>query len=157
MMANTIKEEFKRVIPDVAFLNMINIHHNYAIIEHHYGRNVIVHRKGATLARENTIGIIPGSQGTASYIVQGLGNEASLCSCSHGAGRKMSRKKAQESLNLEEEKRKMDEKGILHAIRGKSDLDEAAGAYKDIDTVMEEQKDLVKILVKLSPLAVVKG
>ena len=69
----------------------------------------------------------------------------------------MSRKKAQENLNLEEEKRKMDEKGILHAIRGKSDLDEASGAYKDIDVVMEEQKDLVDILVKLEPLAVVKG
>ena len=157
MMAKVIYDEFKRVIPEVAIVNQINIHHNYVAIEHHYGRDVWVHRKGATLARENTIGIIPGSQGTASYIVQGLGNEASLCSCSHGAGRKMSRKKAQENLNLEEEKRKMDEKGILHAIRGKSDLDEAAGAYKDIDTVMEEQKDLVKILVKLEPLAVVKG
>lgn len=157
MMAKVIYDEFKRVIPEVAIVNQINIHHNYVAIEHHYGRDVWVHRKGATLARSNTIGIIPGSQGTASYIVQGLGNEASLCSCSHGAGRKMSRKKAQENLNLEEEKRKMDEKGILHAIRGKADLDEAAGAYKDIDTVMEEQKDLVKILVKLEPLAVVKG
>jgi tRNA-splicing ligase RtcB len=157
MMAKVIYDEFKRVIPEVAIVNQINIHHNYASIEHHYNRDVWVHRKGATLARSNTTGIIPGSQGTNSYIVQGLGNEASLCSCSHGAGRKMSRKKAQESLNLEEEKRKMDEKGILHAIRGKSDLDEAAGAYKDIDTVMEEQKDLVTILVKLSPLAVVKG
>ena len=157
MMAHVIKQEFRRVIPEVDFIDMINIHHNYASIEHHYGRDVWVHRKGATLARENTIGIIPGSQGTASYIVKGKGNEASLCSCSHGAGRKMSRKKAQENLNLEEEKRKMDEKGILHAIRGKSDLDEAAGAYKDIDVVMEEQKDLVDILVKLEPLAVVKG
>ena len=157
MMAHVIKQEFRRVIPEVDFIDMINIHHNYASIEHHYGRDVWVHRKGATLARENTIGIIPGSQGTASYIVKGKGNEASLCSCSHGAGRKMSRKKAQENLNLEEEKRKMDEKGILHTIRGKSDLDEAAGAYKDIDVVMEEQKDLVDILVKLEPLAVVKG
>lgn len=157
MIAHVIKQEFRRVIPEVDFIDMINIHHNYASIEHHYGRDVWVHRKGATLARENTIGIIPGSQGTASYIVKGKGNEASLCSCSHGAGRKMSRKKAQENLSLEEEKRKMDEKGILHAIRGKSDLDEAAGAYKDIDVVMEEQKDLVDILVKLEPLAVVKG
>lgn len=157
MMADVIKQEFRRVIPDVDFIDMINIHHNYASLEHHYGRDVWVHRKGATLARENTIGIIPGSQGTASYIVKGKGNEASLCSCSHGAGRKMSRKKAQENLDLVEEQRKLDEKGILHAIRGKSDLDEAAGAYKDIDTVMEEQKDLVDILVKLDPLAVVKG
>lgn len=156
-MANKIKDAFLNVFPDIEFIEEINIHHNYASIEHHYGRNVMVHRKGATLARENTIGIIPGSQGTNSYIVQGLGNEASLCSCSHGAGRKMSRTKAQETLNLAEEQKKLDDRGILHAIRGKSDLDEASGAYKDISTVMEEQKDLVKILVELSPLAVVKG
>ena len=93
-MSNIIKEEFLRVFKDIEFLQEINIHHNYASIEHHYGRDVWVHRKGATLARENTIGIIPGSQGTSSYIVQGLGNPKSLCSCSHGAGRKMSRKKA---------------------------------------------------------------
>lgn len=157
LMANVIKEEFIRVCGNVKFLQEINIHHNYASIENHYGRNVWVHRKGATLARKDTIGIIPGSQGTASYIVQGKGNETSLQSCSHGAGRKMSRKKAREELNLVEEQKKLDEKGILHAIRNKSDLDEASSAYKDIDTVMEEQKDLVDILVKLEPLAVVKG
>ena len=157
LMANVIKKEFTRVCGNVKFIQEINIHHNYASIENHYGRNVWVHRKGATLARKDTIGIIPGSQGTASYIVQGKGNEASLQSCSHGAGRKMSRKKAREELNLIEEQKKLDEKGILHAIRNKSDLDEASSAYKDIDIVMEEQKDLVDILVKLTPLAVVKG
>jgi len=157
LMAKVIKEEFVRVCGDVEFIEEINIHHNYASLENHYGRNVWVHRKGATLARPSTTGIIPGSQGTASYIVQGKGNEASLQSCSHGAGRKMSRKKAQENLDLAEEQRKLDEKGILHAVRYQSDLDEASGAYKDIDVVMEEQKDLVEILVKLSPLAVVKG
>jgi len=156
-MANIIKEEFIRVCGNVKFLQEINIHHNYASIENHYGKNVWVHRKGATLARKDTIGIIPGSQGTASYIVQGKGNEASLQSCSHGAGRKMSRKKAREELNLIEEQKKLDKKGILHAIRNKSDLDEASSAYKNIDIVMEEQKDLVDILVKLTPLAVVKG
>lgn len=156
-IANVIKEEFIRVCGNAKFLQEINIHHNYASIENHYDRNVWVHRKGATLARKDTIGIIPGSQGTASYIVQGKGNEASLQSCSHGAGRKMSRKKAREELNLIEEQKKLDEKGILHAIRNKSDLDEASSAYKDIDIVMEEQKDLVDILVKLTPLAVVKG
>lgn len=156
-MAKVIKEEITRVCGDVKFLEEINIHHNYASIENHYGKNVLVHRKGATLARKDTIGIIPGSQGTASYIVKGLGNETSLQSCSHGAGRKMSRKKAREELDLIEEQKKLDEKGILHAIRNKSDLDEASSAYKDIDIVMEEQKDLVDILVKLTPLAVVKG
>ena len=146
-----------RVFPNIEFLQEINIHHNYASLENHYSRNVWVHRKGATLASENTIGIIPGSQGTNSYIVQGLGNPKSLCSCSHGAGRKMSRKKAVENLNLQEEQARLDAKGILHSLRHRNSLDEAPSAYKDIDTVLEEQKDLVKILVKLEPLAVVKG
>lgn len=136
---------------------IINIAHNYAQLEHHFGRNVMVHRKGATLARKETIGIIPGSQGTKSYIVEGLGNPESFNSCSHGAGRLMSRTKAQENLNLEEEIKKMDENGIIHAIRNKKDLDEAPSAYKNIDTVMGNQSDLVKILVELIPIAVIKG
>lgn len=78
-------------------------------------------------------------------------------SCSHGAGRKMGRMAAQRSLNLAEEQKRLDDKGILHAIRGERDLDEAAGAYKDIDVVMAEQEDLVEIIVKLEPLAVIKG
>lgn len=156
-MSNAIKEEFAQVVRDVEFLDEINIHHNYAALENHYGKNVYVHRKGATLARTNTIGIIPGSQGTNSYIVQGLGNEASLCSCSHGAGRKMSRAKAIENLDLEKEQALLDSKGIIHSLKHKNALDEAPSAYKDIDVVMEEQKDLVKILVKLTPLAVIKG
>lgn len=136
---------------------MVNIAHNYAAMEHHFGENVMVHRKGATLAREGTIGIIPGSQGTKSYIVRGKGNKDSFESCSHGAGRLMSRTKAQETLDLEAEQKRLDERGILHAIRGKKDLDEAAGAYKDIDIVMANQEDLVEVLVELQPLAVVKG
>ena len=136
---------------------MVNIAHNYAKMENHFGQNVMVHRKGATLATADTIGIIPGSQGTKSYIVKGKGNPDSFNSCSHGAGRKMSRSKAENELNLEEEIKKLDEQGIIHAIRGKKDLDEASGAYKDIDEVMENQKDLVDTLVKLQPLAVIKG
>ena len=97
---------------------MINIAHNYASLENHFGENVWVHRKGATLARGNTIGIIPGSQGSSSYIVRGLGNPESFMSCSHGAGRKMSRAMARKNLSLEEEKKKLDDLGILHAIRG---------------------------------------
>jgi tRNA-splicing ligase RtcB len=146
------------VLPDKSPLvidEMINIAHNYAKMENHFGENVLVHRKGATLATEKTIGIIPGSMGTSSYIVQGLGNPDSFNSCSHGAGRKMSRKKAISDLNLEEEQKKMT--GILGAPRNKDELEEAPGAYKDIDVVMENQKDLVKILVELRPLAVIKG
>lgn len=141
----------------VEFKPMINIAHNYAKFEHHFGKDVLVHRKGATLATTDTIGIIPGSQGTKSYIVKGLGNPESFSSCSHGAGRKMGRGQAQRELNLEEEVKKLDDQGILHAIRGKKDLDEASGAYKDIDIVMENQKDLVEVLVELTPLGVIKG
>jgi tRNA-splicing ligase RtcB len=136
---------------------IINIAHNYASMENHFGENVMVHRKGATLAREDTIGIIPSSQGSKSYIVQGLGNKDSFMSCSHGAGRKMSRTRAENELNLEDEIKKLDDQGIVHGIRTKKDLDEASGAYKDINLVMESQKDLVKILVELTPLAVIKG
>ena len=156
MMENT-KECFREVISDVEFDEMINIHHNFASMEHHFGENVMVHRKGATLAREGTIGIIPGSQGTASYIVEGLGNPESLMSCSHGAGRKMSRTKAKNELNLKDEIRLLDEQGIVHGIRNQNDLDEAAGAYKDIEEVISNQLDLIKVLVKLKPLAVIKG
>jgi len=137
--------------------DMINIAHNYARLENHFGQNVMVHRKGATLADEKTIGIIPGSQGTKSYIVKGKGNRESFNSCSHGAGRKMGRKDAERRLNLEEEIKKLDDQGIIHAIRGKHDLDEASGAYKPIDVVMENQKNLVEILVELQPLAVLKS
>lgn len=136
---------------------IINIAHNYARMENHYGENVMVHRKGATLATKDTIGIIPGSQGTKSYIVRGKGNPESFNSCSHGAGRKMSRSQAEKELNLEEEIKKLNDKGIVHAIRGVKDLDEASGAYKPIDMVMGNQKDLVEILVELEPLGVIKG
>ena len=135
----------------------IDIHHNYARWEHHFKKNVLVHRKGATLAREDTIGIIPGSQGTKSYIVKGKGNPQSFCSCSHGAGRKMGRKEATRRLDLQSEIQALDEQGIIHGIRNVQDLDEAAGAYKDISTVMENQQDLVEIMVELQPLAVIKG
>jgi len=142
---------------DCTFEEEINIAHNYAKWENHFGQNVIVHRKGATLARENTVGIIPGSQGTSSYIVKGKGNPESFNSCSHGAGRNMSRTKARKTLNLEEEIKKMNDKGIIHGIRTQKELDESASAYKDIDVVMKEQEDLVEILVKLEPLGVIKG
>jgi tRNA-splicing ligase RtcB len=145
---NILKKDFGKKI-DVA--------HNYACIENHFGKRVVVHRKGATSAKKGEIGIIPGSQGTASYIVRGKGNEESFSSCSHGAGRKMSRTSAQENLNLEEEKTKLEKLGIVHGIRNKKDLDEATGAYKDITEVMKNQKDLIDIVEKLTPIGVIKG
>ncbi len=155
-MMEEVKGGFAVTFPNVEFDEMINIAHNYAAWEEHFGESVIVHRKGATSARLGEVGIIPGSMGTKSYIVEGLGNPDSFMSCSHGAGRKMSRTQARKALSLEEESRLMDEKGILHGMRA-SQIDEAPGAYKDIDEVMENEKDLVKPLVELVPMAVVKG
>jgi len=155
-MMNKIEKIFDRYT-SAEFKESINIAHNYATWENHYGKNVIVHRKGATLARKNTIGIIPGSQGTKSYIVKGLGNKESFCSCSHGAGRIMGRKQAQRKLNLSIEIEKLNSQGIIHNVKTIKDLDEAPGAYKDINIVMENQKDLVEILVELTPLGTVKG
>lgn len=155
MMDNILKIVNEKT--GASFEPMINIPHNYAIMEHHFGKNVLVHRKGATKATTETIGIIPGSQGTASYIVKGKGNPESFMSCSHGAGRKMGRKQAQRTLNLEEETKKLNDLGVIHAIRGIDDLDEAPGSYKDISVVMKNQEDLVDIVVELKPLAVIKG
>ena len=157
LMMERIQEVIADALPGIEFEPMINIAHNYAAWEHHYGKNVIVHRKGATLAREGIVGIIPGSQGTASYIVEGLGNPDSFNSCSHGAGRLMSRTAAVKTLSLEYEVKKLDEQGIVHAIRSQRDLEEAAGAYKDIEQVINNELDLVKILTRLLPIAVIKG
>lgn len=129
--------------------------HNYAQLEHVYNRNLMIHRKGAISAREGEIAVIPGSQGTASYIVKGLGNSASMYSASHGSGRRMSRKAARENLFLEREQELM--QGIIHDLNSEAALEEAPSAYKDIQTVMKQQSDLVEPLVKLRPLAVVKG
>lgn len=134
----------------------IFIHHNYARWERHYGRDVLVHRKGATSARKDELGIIPGSQGSNSYIVKGLGNPKSFMSCSHGAGRQMSRTDAKKNLNLEEQINLLNNKGIRHSLTCVQDLEEAEGAYKDIDTVMKNQEDLVEIVVKLRPLIAIK-
>lgn len=155
-MMNEVKKAFLEHFK-ATFDEPINMNHNDARIENHFSKNVVVHRKGATRARVGEKGIIPGSQGTCSYIVEGLGNPESFMSCSHGAGRIMGRKDAQRRLNLEEEKKKLDDRGIIHAIRNVKDLDEAPGSYKDIQVVMDNQEDLVKILVKLEPLGVVKG
>ena len=156
-MLHTVQTVVKRYYSRVSFGEEVNIHHNFAALEQHFGREVVVHRKGATSARKGQRGIIPGSQGTNSYIVEGLGNPESFCSCSHGAGRVMGRKAAQRSLDLQKERNRMDRQGILHNLRSSKDLDEAAGAYKNISDVMEHQRDLVKIVVELSPLAVIKG
>jgi tRNA-splicing ligase RtcB len=164
LMMGIFKEAIKEHFPAVKFLADINIHHNYAAQEKHFGKMVWVHRKGATSARDEELGIIPGSMGTASYIVKGLGNRESFMSCSHGAGRKMSRTKATSDLSIEDCNKAME--GIIFdgwtqvkrgRNKGKLDLGEAPSAYKDIEDVMEAQSDLVMPLVKLYPLGVLKG
>ena len=157
LMMQRIQEVITDALPGIAFEPMINIAHNYAAWEKHYGQNVIVHRKGATLAREGMVGIIPGSQGTASYIVEGLGNAASFNSCSHGAGRVLSRTAAIASLDLQAEVAQLEAKGIVHAIRSQDDMQEATGAYKVIEEVLASQTYLIKVKTKLLPIAVIKG
>ena len=155
MMVNAKKAVCNIMGFDVLFDTHKDIHHNFAATEFHYGKNVLVHRKGATKASVDTVGIIPGSMGTSSYIVQGLGNKESFESCSHGAGRTMGRAQAKRELDLDEEKAKMAD--VVGGPRSVGDLDEAPGSYKDIDVVMENQLDLVEILVKLTPIANMKG
>ena len=157
LMMERIEEVLADALPGIEFEPMINIAHNYASFENHFGKDVFVHRKGATLARKGVVGIIPGSQGTASYIVEGLGNPDSFCSCSHGAGRVLSRKMAIKTLDMAEEVARLEAKGIVHAIRSQDDMQEASGAYKDIEEVIANEADLVKVKTRLLPVAVIKG
>jgi tRNA-splicing ligase RtcB len=132
----------------------VNIHHNYAHREAAYGREVWVHRKGATFAGAGVLGIIPGSMATGSYIVRGLGNPESFQSCSHGAGRVMSRGQAVRSISLDAFASQM--RGIV-AETSAEYLDEAPQAYKDLDTVIFNQSDLVEPVRRLRPIMNVKG
>lgn len=157
LMMQRLKEAVADAYPDATFEPMINIAHNYAAWENHFGKDVIVHRKGATYAGVGTTGIIPGSQGTASYIVEGLGNPDSFCSCSHGAGRVLSRKAAVKQLDMQAEVERLEAQGIIHAINSQDDMQEASGAYKDIDAVIANELDLIKVKTRLRPIAVVKG
>ncbi|MEL6636591.1 MAG: RtcB family protein [Bacteroidota bacterium] len=157
LMMTRLVEALRQVLGDFDHGEIINKSHNFAAWEAHYGETVLVHRKGATRAFTDELGMIPGSQGTHSYIVRGLGNPESFNSCSHGAGRKLGRKQARRELDLQTEIDLLNERGVIHSIRHVKDLDEATSAYKDINVVMENQKDLAEIVVELSPLAVLKG
>jgi tRNA-splicing ligase RtcB len=143
---------------DYKYTDEINCHHNYAAIEHHYGANVWVHRKGATRARAGERAVIPGAMGSYSYIVEGLGNAESFCSSSHGAGRRYSRKGAMEKFTTEQVILDLKERGVALGKHNKEDVaEESRFAYKDIDEVMENQKDLVKAVTRLKTVGVVKG
>ena len=136
----------------------IDCHHNYAAYEEHAGKLVWVHRKGAIRVREGEWGIIPGAMGASSYLVKGKGNQESFQSCSHGAGRQMSRKEAMETFSVEDTILDLESKGIFLGKTRKRDIgEEARFAYKDIDFVIANELDLIEPIRKLETLGVVKG
>jgi tRNA-splicing ligase RtcB len=132
----------------------VNCHHNYVEKEQHYGENVWVTRKGAVRAREGELGIIPGSMGARSFIVRGKGNRESFCSCSHGAGRVMSRAEAKRRFTL------ADQAAATEGVECRKDedvIDEIPMAYKSIDAVMAAQTELVDVVHTLKQVLCVKG
>jgi len=138
----------------VATKEAINCHHNYVQKETHYGENIFITRKGAIRAGVDDLGIIPGSMGAKSFIVRGKGTKASFCSCSHGAGRKMSRAMAKRQFN------RFDLEALTEGVECRKDkgvVDEIPSAYKDIDKVMKDQHDLVEIVHTLKQVICVKG
>lgn len=152
---NKRKDDLK--IPEINLYNhadVVSCHHNYATIENHFGENIYLTRKGAVRAGEGEYGIIPGSMGDKSYIVRGKGNKESFLSCSHGAGRRMSRSKAKATFTLE------DQIKATQGVECRKDfgvIDEIPMAYKNIDAVMEAQKDLVEVVHTLKQVLCVKG
>jgi tRNA-splicing ligase RtcB len=132
----------------------VNCHHNYAEQEVHFGESVVVTRKGAVRARTQDYGIIPGSMGAKSYIVRGKGNADSYCSCSHGAGRTMSRTKAKRQFTLDD---LIQQTEGVECRKDNGVLDEIPGAYKPIEAVMHSQDDLVEVVATLKQVVCVKG
>ena len=165
--ARNNRKMMMNIINDIIEVNVwqeIDIHHNFSNKETHFGQEVWVHRKGATSAFKGQLGIIPGSMGTPSYIVEGLGNTESFMSCAHGAGRCMSRNKTFDFLDKAQVEKSLQEvvfKGwskMRHGRhKGKYDMSEAPQAYKNIDKVIAQQQDLIKVLVKLKPIGVLKA
>ena len=157
VMLRRILEVMKRHFPTMEVNieeRVINCHHNYISKEVHYGQELYITRKGAVRAQAGDMGIIPGSMGVQSYIVQGLGSEEAFHSCSHGAGRRMSRTKAKKAFTVE------DHEKATEGVECRKDagvLDETPGAYKDIDVVMDHQSDLVAPMATLKQILCVKG
>ena len=156
VMMKRVIEAAKTVIakPFQSHIEAVNCHHNYVQKEHHFGEDVYVTRKGAVSAQSGELGIIPGSMGARSYIVRGRGNPESFASCSHGAGRTMSRGEAKRRFSLE------DHLAATDGVECRKDsgvIDETPGAYKDIDAVMAAQDDLVEVVHTLKQVVCVKG
>lgn len=149
-----LNDTFKRNVINAESEVAVNCHHNYVSREKHFGKNVLLTRKGAVSAKEGELGIIPGSMGAKSFIVRGKGNRDSFCSCSHGAGRRMSRTEAGKRISIE------DHIAATEGVECRKDasvIDESPAAYKDIDAVMAAQADLVEIVHTLKQIVCVKG
>lgn len=149
---NALSQALRR--PIFCDCEAVNCHHNYVAEEKHFGASVLVTRKGAVSAREGELGIIPGSMGARSFIVRGKGNRESFCSCSHGAGRRMSRTEASKLFTVEDHIRAT--QGI-ECRKDEGVIDETPMAYKDIDAVMAAQSDLVEVVHELRQVVCVKG
>ncbi len=158
-MLGDVGAVLERWFPGVMrFDEMVNIHHNDATLEEHYGARVWVHRKGAVKAAQGTPTVIPGSMATGSYLGRGRGNPESFTSCSHGAGRRMSRGRARRELDLHEQLAQIRAAGgKVFATSAEAVLDEMGGAYKNLDEVMAAQADLVEPVARFTPLATYKG
>ena len=154
-MMRLVLDALKRELPSFQTDGeAINCHHNYVAQEEHFGERLFITRKGAISAREGELGIIPGSMGAKSYIVRGLGNPESMCSCSHGAGRRMSRTEAKRRFN----RRDLEEQTAgVECRKDGGVIDEIPGAYKDIDEVMTNQSDLVEVVHTLKQVVCIKG
>jgi tRNA-splicing ligase RtcB len=154
VMLRLICDVLRRQFPQVTFEQPISAHHNYVAEETHFGEEVLVTRKGAIRAGRGDMGIIPGSMGTGSYIVRGLGNPDSFESASHGAGRRMSRNKARKQFTAED---LASQTAGVECRKDNGVVDEIPAAYKDIDEVIRNQEDLVEIVAKLKQVVCVKG
>ncbi len=155
IMLENVMRAVRKSIPHVSVSDsVISCHHNYISSEHHYGKTCWVTRKGAVSAQEGQMGIIPGSMGTRSYIVRGKGNRESFCSCSHGAGRKMSRTQARATISVEDHVRATE--GV-ECRKDDTVVDESPAAYKSVEDVMAAQSDLVDIVHTLKQVLCVKG
>ena len=154
MMKDLIFAVLRKHFPQIVEVDYIACHHNYVSRENHYDEDVLVTRKGAIYAGRGVMGIIPGSMGTKSYIVEGCGCESAFCSASHGAGRRMSRGEAKRHFTKED---LAQQTAGVECRKDEGVIDEIPGAYKDIDQVMENQKDLVRVKAVLKQVLCIKG
>ncbi len=154
VMLELYKNALIRFLPQIQFFKPVSCHHNYVSKETHFGEEVFVTRKGAISAKSGELGIIPGSMGTKSFIVKGLGNPESFNSASHGAGRRMSRGEARRTFTMDDLKAQT---AGVECRKDKDVIDEIPSAYKSIDAVMENQKDLVEVVAQLKQIMCIKG